>query len=137
MNINTVSISGYLTRDAEKRATAGGTTVVNFGIAVNDRRQNKETGEWEDVPNFIDCVVFGKYGDSMEQHLRKGVKAAIKGKLHYSSWETKDGSKRSKVEVVAEQIDLMSQGQKTQQETAQVPYSAPQPVEVYDEEIPF
>ena len=137
MNINAVSISGYLTRDAEKRVTTAGSTVVNFGVAVNDRVQNKQTGEWEDRPNFFECVVFGKYGDSMEQHLRKGVKAAIKGKLHYSSWETKDGSKRSKVEVVAEQIDLMSQGKKTQQEPAQVPYSAPQPQEVYDEDIPF
>lgn len=135
MNINAVSISGYLTRDAEKRATTAGSTVVNFGIAVNDRVLNKDTGEWEDRPNFFECVIFGNYADAIEPYLRKGLHVAIKGKLRYSQWE-KDGAKRSKVEIVVEQLDLMSSSQKTQQEPAQVPYSAPQPV-VYDEEIPF
>ena len=137
MNINAVSISGYLTRDAEKRATTAGSTVVNFGVAVNDRVLNKDTGEWEDRPNFFECVIFGNYADAIEPHLRKGQHAAIKGKLRYSSWEAKEGGKRSKVEIVVEQLDLMSSSQKTQQEPAQAPYSAPQPVVVYDEEIPF
>lgn len=136
MNINSVDISGNLTRDAEKRATTAGSTVVNFGIAVNDRVLNKDTGEWEDRPNFFECVIFGNYADAIEPHLRKGQHAAIHGKLRYSSWEAKEGGKRSKVEIVVEQLDLLSNSQKTKQEPAQVPYSAPQPV-VYDEEIPF
>lgn len=137
MNINAVSISGYLTRDAEKRVTTAGSTVVNFGVAVNDRVLNKDTGEWEDRPNFFECVIFGNYADAIEPYLRKGQHAAINGKLRYSSWEAKDGGKRSKVEIVVEQLDLLSNSQKTKQEPAQVPYSAPQPVVVYDEEIPF
>lgn len=136
MNINSVDISGNLTRDAEKRATTAGSTVVNFGIAVNDRVLNKDTGEWEDRPNFFECVIFGNYADAIEPYLRKGLHVAIKGKLRYSQWE-KDGAKRSKVEVVVEQMDFMSQPTKPKQEPAQEAYSAPQPQEVYDEEIPF
>ena len=59
MNINHVTISGNLTRDPELRMTAGGTQVLSFGVAVNDRRRNPQTGEWEEYPNFIDCTMFG------------------------------------------------------------------------------
>ena len=58
MSINHVAITGNLTRDPELRSTAGGTAVLSFGIAVNDRRKNQQTGEWEDYPNFIDCTMF-------------------------------------------------------------------------------
>ena len=64
MSINRVVISGNLTRDGEIRATAGGTTVLTFGVAVNDRRRNA-SGEWEDVPNFVDCVMFGTRADAL------------------------------------------------------------------------
>ena len=137
MNINAVSVSGYLTRDAEKRVTTAGSTVVNFDVAVNDRVFNKDTNTWDERPNYIGCIAFGNYAEAIEPYLRKGLHVAIKGKLRYSSWEAKEGGKRSKVEIVVEQLDLMSSSQKTQQEPAQVPYSAPQPVAVYDEEIPF
>ena len=59
MSINRVNITGNLTRDPELRATAGGTQVLSFGVAVNDRRRNAQTGEWEDYPNFVDCTMFG------------------------------------------------------------------------------
>ena len=58
-NINRVNISGNLTRDPELRGAASGTQILSFGVAVNDRRKNQQTGEWEDVPNFVDCIVFG------------------------------------------------------------------------------
>ena len=59
MSINRVIISGNLTRDPELRSTASGLPVLGFGVAVNDRRKNQQTGEWEDYPNFIDCTMFG------------------------------------------------------------------------------
>ena len=136
MNINSVDISGNLTRDAEKRVTTSGSTVVNFDVAVNDRVFNKDTNTWDERPNYIGCIAFGNYAEAIEPYLRKGLHVAIKGKLRYSQWE-KDGSKRSKVEVVVEQMDFMSQPTKPKQEPAQEAYSAPQPQEVYDEEIPF
>lgn len=110
MSINRVVVSGNLTRDPELRATPGGTQVLGFGVAVNDRRRNQQTGEWEDYPNFIDCTMFGNRAEALSRILRKGMKVAIEGKLRYSSWEDKNGGgKRSKVEIIPDEVVLMSQ----------------------------
>jgi len=109
MSINRVLITGNLTRDPELRATGSGMSVLKMGVAVNDRRKNQQSGEWEEVPNFIDVVVFGTRGESLSRFLSKGSKVAIEGKLRWSSWEDKDsGAKRSKVEVIADDIEFMS-----------------------------
>ena len=114
MSINIVIISGNLTRDPELRQ-AGNTSVLSFGVAVNDRRRNPQSGQWESVPNFVDCVIFGTRADALAGLLHKGSKVAIDGKLRYSSWEGKDGNKRSKLEVVVNELELM------QRETSQQP----------------
>lgn len=116
MSINYVSITGNLTRSPELRSTAGGTAVLSFGIAVNDRRKNA-SGQWEDVPNFFECVTFGNRATALGDILAKGMKVAIAGKLHYSSWE-KDGQKHSKVDIIAQEIELM-QNRKPQQQQPQ------------------
>ena len=139
MSINRVIISGNLTRDPELRSTAGGTSVLGFGVAVNDRRKNQQTGEWEDYPNFVDCTLFGKRAESLEQYLSKGAKVAIEGRLHYSSWE-KDGQRRSKLGVIVEEVELMSRrdGEQHQAYAQQGYQQAPQVQEAcYDEDIPF
>ena len=118
MSINRVNISGNLTRDPELRATAGGMQVLGFGVAVNDRRKNGQTNEWEDYPNFVDCTMFGNRANSMSRILHKGMKVAIEGKLRYSSWE-KDGQKRSKLEVIVDEIELMSQNPNGAQQAQQ------------------
>ena len=107
MSINRVIISGNLTRDAELRQTANGTSVLGFGVAVNDRRRNSQTGEWEDYANFVDCTMFGQRAQAIAQYLRKGLKVAIEGKLRYSSWE-RDGQRRSKLEVIVDDLEFMS-----------------------------
>ena len=107
MSINRVNISGNLTRDPELRSTAGGTQILSFGVAVNDRRRNQQTGEWEDVPNFVDCVVFGQRAEALSRFLSKGSKVAIEGKLRFSSWETKEGQRRSKLEVVVTFLSVL------------------------------
>lgn len=110
MSINRVSISGNLTRDPELRVTPSGMQVLGFGVAVNDRRKNNQTGEWEDYPNFVDCTIFGNRGESMGRILHKGMKVAVEGKLRYSAWEDKNGGgRRSKIEVIVDEIELMSQ----------------------------
>lgn len=81
MSINRVNISGNLTRDPELRVTASGTQVLSFGVAVNDRRRNPQTGEWEDYPNFVDCTMFGTRAEAVRRYLSKGSKVAIEGKL--------------------------------------------------------
>lgn len=116
MSINRVVVSGNLTRDPELRATPGGTQVLGFGVAVNDRRRNQQTGEWEDYPNFIDCTMFGNRAEALLRILRKGMKVAIEGKLRYSSWEDKNGGgRRSKVEIIPDEVVLMSQNPNGQQ----------------------
>ena len=116
MSINRVVVSGNLTRDVELRVTPGGTQVLGFGVAVNDRRRNQQTGEWEDYPNFIDCTMFGNRAEALSRILRKGMKVAIEGKLRYSSWEDKNGGgRRSKVEIIPDEVVLMSQNPNGQQ----------------------
>lgn len=107
MSINRVIISGNLTRDPELRSTASGLPVLGFGVAVNDRRRNQTTGEWEDYPNFIDCTMFGARAESLSRYLTKGTKVAIEGKLRWSQWE-RDGQKRSKIEVIVDELEFMS-----------------------------
>lgn len=126
MSINRVNISGNLTRDPELRATTGGTQVLSFGMAVNDRRKNQQTGEWEDYPNFVDCTMFGSRAEKISRYLTKGCKVAVEGKLRYSQWE-RDGQKRSKLEVIVEEIEFMSRQQAAE----------PAPSDSYDEDIPF
>lgn len=160
MSINRVNISGNLTRDPELRATTNGTQVLSFGVAVNDRRRNPQTGEWEDYPNFVDCTMFGNRAEALSRYLQKGAKVAIEGKLRYSSWE-RDGQRRSKLEVIVDEVELMSRnaqgptggfggnsygnngypaasmGQAPAQPQPQAPVQAPPAVDVYDEDIPF
>jgi len=149
MSINRVNISGNLTRDPEMRATQGGTQILTFGVAVNDRRRNPQTGEWEDYPNFIDCVVFGNRAEPLSRFLTKGMKVAVEGKLRWSQWE-RDGQKRSKIEVIVDEVEFLSsrqgqgqgqggyqpqssyQPQQRQQMPAPAPtYAAPQPQPTY------
>ena len=159
MSINRVVISGNLTRNPEMRATTSGMQVLSFGVAVNDRRRNPQTGEWEDYPNFVDCTMFGTRAEAVSRYLSKGSKVAIEGKLRYSSWE-RDGQRRSKLEVIVDEIEFMSRGQQGEAggyapapsygqqggyapapapQQAPAPMAAPVPpaVDVYDEDIPF
>lgn len=108
MSINRVNISGNLTRDAELRTTGSGASLLGFSVAVNDRRKNPQTGEWEDYPNFIDCVMFGNRAASVDKYMVKGTKVAIEGKLRWSQWEAPDGNKRSKIEVIVDELEFLS-----------------------------
>ncbi|WP_028264385.1 single-stranded DNA-binding protein [Atopobium fossor] len=132
MSINRVLISGHLTRDIELKSTAGGTPVASFGVAVNDRRKNPQSGEWEDYPNFVDCVMFGARAEAITRYLHKGSKVAIEGKLRFSSWEY-DGQRRSKLEVVVDNIEFLSQ----QQQATQPPQPQEPAQELVDDDIPF
>lgn len=110
MSINRVIISGNLTRDPELRNTQSGMAVLSFGVAVNDRCKNKQTGEWEDRPNFVDCTMFGNRANSLAQYLSKGTKVSIEGKLRQEQWE-RDGQKHSKLKVIVDELEFMSSRQ--------------------------
>ena len=146
MAINRAIISGNLTRDSELRATTNGTTTCTFTVAVNERRKNNNTGEWEDYPNFIDCVLFGSRGEKLNQYLTKGVKVAIEGKLRWSSWEDKQsGTIRSRIQIIVDEIELMSRGNaqnspNTPQKASNTQYGSSQntkDIEMADSDIPF
>ena len=109
MSINKVFITGNLTRDAELRATQAGTSILALGVAVDDRRKDQRTGEWEDVPNFVDCTLFGRRAEALASYLTKGTKVAIEGRLHYSSWQDRQtGQNRSRLDVTVDEIEFMS-----------------------------
>ena len=151
MSINRVIISGNLTRDSELRSTASGLPVLGFGVAVNDRRKNQQTGEWEDYPNFIDCTMFGARAESLSRYLSKGTKVSVEGKLRWRQWE-REGQKRSKLEVIVDELEFMSSRNSDSSSYGggyAAPAAAPAPApaavppvvdassSVYDEDIPF
>lgn len=151
MSINRVAISGNIGNDPDLRQTASGVQVLSFSVAVNDRVKG-EDGQWTDRPNWIDCTMFGARAKSVSRFLSKGSKVAIEGKLRWSQWE-RDGQKRSKIEVIVDEIEFMaSRGDAPSQATAQpvrqqAPYQPqmggmPQAVgpvtgTIYDDDIPF
>ena len=140
MSINKVLISGNLTRDPELRETPSGSQVLSFGVAVNDRRRNPETQQWEDCANFVDCAMFGNRAAGVARCLSKGSKVAVEGKLRWSQWEAKDGAKRSKLEVVVDEIELMTpRGDAAQPDDATAAAFGAMgaaPV-LYEEDVPF
>ena len=103
-NINSVVIGGNLVADCEKVYDKK-TPIINFTIAFNDRRKNSQTGEWEDYANFIDCTMFGNRAKGISKLLLKGTHVTVLGHLRQSRWE-KDGEKRSKVSVIAEEVEI-------------------------------
>ena len=145
-----VAISGNLTRDPEMHATKSGMAILSMSVAVNERAKNPQTGEWEDRPNYVDCVLFGTRAEKLSAYLAKGSKVSVQGKLRYSSWE-KDGQKRSKLEVVVDELEFMSRRESQQQAQTAPQWSAPQAYknppattqpeaaapDVYDSDIPF
>lgn len=137
-DINKVFLTGNLTRFPELRATAVGTQILSFSLAFNTSVRNKQTGEWEDRGNFIDCTIFGKRAEALSRYLTKGQKVAVTGELRYSTWE-KDGQRHSKLDVIVDDIVFMSQRQGANQ-LAQAPApQAPMPpaVDPFDDDIPF
>lgn len=111
MSINRVVISGNLTHDAQLRTTPSGTSVLDFSVAVNERRKD-QSGEWKDYPNYMDCTMFGTRAEKLQQYLVKGLKVAVEGKLHYRSWQDKQSGKtRSKLDVTVDNVEFMSRKQ--------------------------
>ncbi len=131
---NKVILIGNLTRDPEMRYTPQGTSVCSFGLAVN--RKFKQGEENKEEVTFINIVVFGKQADTCGQYLNKGSSALIEGRLQERRWETEDGQKRSKHEVVAQSVRFLSRKQASPGAGMPMNESSAQPDELTDIE-PF
>ena len=112
-NLNKVMLIGRLTRDPESRSFASGGKVASFGFAVNSRRKNNQTGQWEDDPVFLEIEAFnrgefGKQADLVQQFLTKGRQVFIEGHLKMDQWEDKNGGgKRTRLLVIVDNVQFL------------------------------
>lgn len=107
MPINRVTIVGNLTRDPELRGLPSGGSVCSLRVAVNERRKNGQTGEWDDVPNFFNVTVFGNSADATAKFLSKGRQVAVDGRLRWREFQDKDGNRREAIEIVAQDVQFI------------------------------
>lgn len=133
-SLNSCTLSGNLGNDAELRYTGGGMALVTFSLAVNHRRKQQD-GSYADETSWVDCVMFGKRGESLQAngYLQRGAKIAVVGHLRMSTWES-DGQRRRKIEVVVDNILGMTNYRQRQQPQGQ---QMQQTESIYDEDIPF
>jgi single-strand DNA-binding protein len=101
---NTVTLVGNVTRDPELRFTPSGQAVATFGLAVNRRWQNRQTNEWEEQTSFFDVKCWAQMAENVAESIGRGSRVVVSGRLEQRSWETDQGDKRSKVEVVADEV---------------------------------
>jgi single-strand DNA-binding protein len=101
---NSVTLVGNITRDPELRFTNTGQPTASFGLAVNRRWQNRQTQEWEEATSFFDVVCWREMAENVSETLTRGARVMVAGRLEQRSWETQEGERRSKVEVVADEI---------------------------------
>ncbi len=115
-NLNKVLLIGRLTRDPEMRTFSNGGKVAKFGFAVNNRKKNQQTGQWEDEPVFLDVEAFnrgdfGRQADLVEQYLAKGRQVFVEGHLRLDSWTSQDGQKRNRLVVVVDNLQFLDSRQ--------------------------
>ena len=101
-NGNNITIVGNVTRDPELRYLTSGTALAQLGVAVNRRYQ--QNGEWQEDTSFFDVVCWRELADNVSESISKGDRIIVTGRLEQRSWETQDGDKRSKVEIVADEV---------------------------------
>ncbi len=103
-NGNSVTLVGNLTRDPELRYTPAGAATCQFGLAVNRRWQDRQSGEWQEATSFFDVVCWREMAENVSESLSRGARVVVTGRLEQRSWESQEGERRSKIEVVADDI---------------------------------
>lgn len=104
MNGNSVTLVGNITRDPELRFTASGQATASFGLAVNRMWNDRQTNERKEAVSFFDVVCWREMAENASESLSKGARVLVTGRLEQRSWETPEGDKRSKIEVVADEV---------------------------------
>ena len=118
MNVNKVFLMGNLTRDPQLKSLPSGTQVCEFGLAMSRKWKDKESGESREQATFVDCKCMGRSAEVLHQYKKKGDPLFVEGRLDFRSWEAKDGSKRSKLEVFVDNFQFISSGEKPQRARA-------------------
>ncbi len=134
MSMNRAEIAGNLASDADLRITSGGTSILEFCVAVNERRRGAD-GEWESYAEFLDCKLFGRRAEALQRYLTKGVGVTVFGKLHKHTWEDREsGRMHSHVDIIVDDIKLMQRRGTSviEDDAAQASALGPAP-----EDIPF
>ena len=101
---NSITLVGNVTRDPELRFTPAGQATASFGLAVNRRWQNRQTQEWEEATSFFDVVCWREMAENVSESLTKGSRVIVSGRLDQRSWETQEGEKRTRIEVIADEL---------------------------------
>ncbi|QFI14267.1 single-stranded DNA-binding protein [Borrelia sp. CA_690] len=113
-DINSLVLSGRLTRDSELSYTESGMAILRFSLANN--RRMKKNDEWIDYPQYFDCVIFSKRAESLNDYLKKGKQVVVSGSLKYESWQDRNtGDKRSKINIFVDNLQMFSSGSNTLQ----------------------
>lgn len=149
--MNNISILGTITREPELKYTQGGTAILSFGIAYNEKRKQQD-GRYQDLAHFFEVTAFGKKAETVNQWFRKGSRILIQGSLDYQSWE-KDGQKKSKVGIKLNDFDFIDKRESNNEQANQAPqqdhreYRQPQrqmpgknslpEIDIDEDEIPF
>ena len=134
-NLNHVTLTGNLTKNIEIRNTQNGTTVGLFSLANNESYKDSTTGEWSDRPNYFTCVMYGDRANNLAPYLTKGSKIGIDGHLRFKSWEAKDGSTRSKIDVIVNSLELLNvKGNDTSPSETE---PTPEVEDLFPEDVPF
>lgn len=107
-NVNKVILMGNLTRDPELKHTNGGTALAKFGMAINETYGGRDDGERKQRTTFVDVVAWGRTGEVINEHLKKGDPIYLEGRLDFSSWkDNATGQNRSKIEVVLDKFQFI------------------------------
>lgn len=137
---NSVILVGRLTRDPELKRTTTSKSVCRFDIAMSRRFKDQVTGEWKDSdPTFVPIIVWGDQAERCAERLKKGIPVYIEGRLQTSSWQSTDGSKRSRLEVVASRVQFLVKMEQSQGKSnvSENEYVSDADVDIDDEEVPF
>ena len=132
-SLNKVMLIGNLTRDPQLSFLPSQTPVVEFSLAIN-RTVKKQEGSQGEETCFVDCQMFGKRAEVINQYLKKGDPLFVEGRLKFDSWQAQDGSKRSKLRVLAENFEFLGKGSGGRQNSGQASDGPPPPT---DDDVPY
>lgn len=122
--LNKLFLIGNLTRDPDLKYTPSGSAIVSFGIAINEKWKNSN-GEYQEKTHFVECSMFGKRAETVNEYFKKGSPIFVEGSLDYQSWNTKEGDKRSMLKVKVFDFQFIGSKMGTQEPSGEKPSEAP------------